>query len=276
MGFWGDEGLAVQQYKEMNRGDFDGHWFVPSAPLPQYTKFSHRPVAEVPGMRDVAKPFVGQAIVDHHLHRQLVADRLQDLGYPQTAAAIRDELPKSDRTRKGNFGEVIASEHLVQRYGYLMPVFKLRFRDHPNLPMRGEDVIAFVRDAHGSITKVCVGEAKVIVAFAHQTVEKAHERLAYTYHPHPETLHLIVSILHERGDHAFARDVDRLRDRLASGVVAQENWIFIITDDAPPDPFVRLESMPQVVSSLNCVNLRLSDLSVLVTDLFTNPAIEVP
>lgn len=259
----------------MNRGNFDGHWLTPSGPLPQYTKFSHRPVGEVAGVRDAAKPSLSQAIVDHHLHRQLVADRLRDLGHLQTAAVIADELPKSDRTRKGNFGEVIASEHLVQRYGFLMPVFKLRFRDHPNLPMRGEDVIAFVRDAQGAITKVCVGEAKVIVAFAHQTVEKAHERLAYTYHPHPETLHLIVSILHERGDHAFARDVDRLRDRLASGAVAQENWIFIITDDAPQDPFVRLESMPQVVPSLNCVNLRLPDLSAFVTDLFTNPVIEV-
>lgn len=149
----------------MNRGNFDGHWLALSAALPHYTKFSHRPVAEVAGTRTLTKPCLSQAIVDHHLHRQLVADRLRELGYNQTAAVIAAELPTSDRTRKGNFGEVVASEHLVQRYGYVMPVLKLRFRDHPNLPMRGEDVIAFVRDAQGVITKVCVGEAKVVVAF---------------------------------------------------------------------------------------------------------------
>jgi hypothetical protein len=69
---------------------------------------------------------------------------------------------------------------VAQRGRYAMPVFKGRFRDHQNLPMRDEDMVAFVTDANGTITKVCIGEAKTLVAFAAQAVASAHERVKKT------------------------------------------------------------------------------------------------
>lgn len=257
----------------MNRTDFDSHWLAPSDSLPAYSKFVHRPIRELDGIRNEVKPHLGASIVDHHTHRTRVADLLKELGHEATAAKIAKELPKSDRTRKGNFGEVIASEHLVQRHGYYMPVFKLRFRDHANLPMRGEDIIAFGRDAAGSINKVCIGEAKTVLAFASQKVIDAHERLEKTYRPHPETLHLIAEILYDRGDNELARQVDQLLQKLANKTVDQENWIFLITANQPGDPFGQIEALESVVPNLNCVNLRLQNLSEFVTELFEHPII---
>lgn len=257
----------------MDRSDYDSHWLNPGAAIAGYTKFAHRPMAEVPNARDLVKPHLSAAIVDHHTHRARVAHLLADLGYAATAAEIAARLPKNDRTRKGNFGEVVASEHLRQRHGYAMPVFKLRFRDHQNLPMRGEDIVAFVTDVNGTITRVCIGEAKTLVAFAGQTVTSAHERLEKTYRPTPETLHMIAEILYERGEVAQAREMDRILQRLAAKTIEQENWIFVITDNAPADPFGNIEALQAVVPNLHCVNLRLPDLSQFVTDLFEQPQI---
>lgn len=259
----------------MDRSDYDSNWLNPGAAVAGYTKFTHRPMAEVPNIRDQVKPHLGAAIVDHHTHRNRVAHLLAELGYAATAAEIAARLPGNDRTRKGNFGEVVASEHLLQRHAYRMPVFKLRFRDHPNLPMRGEDIVAFVTEADGTITRVCVGEAKTLVAFTAQTIKSAHERLEKTYRPTPETLHMIAEILYDRGEKELAREMDRILQRLAAKTIQQENWIFVITGDAPADPFGSLQSLQTVVPNLNCVNLFLPDLSQLVTDLFDHPHIAI-
>lgn len=176
----------------MDRSDYDRHWLNPAAAVAGYTKFAHRPMAEIPNARDLVKPHLSAAIVDHHTHRSRAAHLLAELGHTATAAEIAIRLPKNDRTRKGNFGEVVASEHLRQRHGYAMPVFKLRFRDHQNLPMRGEDIVAFVTDANGMITKVCIGEAKTLVTFAGQTVASAHERLKKT------ARHILAALENER------------------------------------------------------------------------------
>ena len=259
----------------MDRSDYDTTWLNPGAVVAEYTKFTHRPMSEVPNIRDQVKPHLGAAIVDHHTHRERVANLLAQLGHTATATAIADRLPINDRTRKGNFGEVVASEHLLQRHSYRMPVFKLRFRDHPNLPMRGEDIVAFVTDADGTITRVCVGEAKTLVNFSAQTIKFAHERLEKTYRPNPETLHMIAEILYERGETELAREIDQVIQKLAEKTIQQENWIFVITGDAPVDPFGCLQSLETVVPNLNCVNLFLPKLSQFVTDLFDNPQIVV-
>ena len=224
-------------------------------------------------MRDLVKPHLSAAIVDHHTHRGRVARLLADLGYKETAAEIATRLPQSDRARKGNFGEVVASEHLCQRHGYAMPVFKLRFRDHQNLPMRGEDIVAFATAVNGTITKVCIGEAKTLVTFAGQTVISAHERLEKTYRPTPETLHMIAEILYDRGNVELAHEMDLILQRLAAKAIERENWIFVITDNAPADPFGDIEALQTVVPNLHCVNLRLPGLSQFVTNLFEHPQI---
>ena len=251
----------------ITRENFDSHWVDPFVPTPASTRAVLKPLVERNAIRDQIRQPLADAVLEHHSHRERVAARLTALGHDRTAAWIRQQLPRDDRTRKGNFGEVVSSEHLCQRYGYVMPVFKLRYRDNPELPMRGEDVVAF-KMTSSQIDAVVIGEAKTVRRFATQTVLDAHERLRTAYNPRPMTLSMLAEILYGMEQMALAEQVDIVSDRLAEGSFPREYWIFLINEVQPPAPFACLDTLPAVVSPLHCVSLPLADFNAFINSVF--------
>ena len=254
----------------VNRNNFAIIWLEPARPSADYTKFKHAPVKEKEGARESIKAALTEAILDHHLHRRVIEGALKRLGFPGAAQHLSSLLPKEERIQKGNFGEVVASEHLRQRYGYEMPVFKLRYMDTPKMPMRGEDIIAFVME-RDRIMAICVGEAKTLEHFERSKVKEAHDRLSVAYHPHPTSLPLISNVLHIGGEHDLAEQVDAILETLASKDFPRHNWIFLITGNKPRKPFHAIQESESVVEDLHCVNLHLRGLSSFVSELFNNP-----
>jgi hypothetical protein len=202
-----------------------------------------------------------------------VAYYLERLGQPAAAQRIREFLPKPDTTRKGNFGEVVASEHLVQRYSYVVPVLKLRFRERSDVPTRGEDIVAFLLSPEGDIKRLCIGEAKTRVTYGSRAVREGHDRLVGAYHPRPETLSLIIELLYNKGDNALARKVEGVLESLASTGFPRDNWLFVITESGTADPFGAIQQLNDVVPQLSCVDLQLEGLSQFVAELFDRPCI---
>ncbi len=151
-----------------------------------------------------------------------------------------------------------------------MPVFKLRYMDHPNMPMRGEDLVAFRLSDEGVIAGLCVGEAKTLRQFRPQEVRDAHIRLRQAYHPHPVSLLLISSILHTQGS-PLAEQIDTILETLALRPFPRDNWIFIITGNDPSDPFSAIEVADDVLENLTCVNLCLTELETIIQDAFDRP-----
>lgn len=258
---------------DINRDNFDAFWLESGDSSKGYNKFKHLPVKEKKGARESVKLALSKAVLDHHFHRERIKGALERLGFPEAAEFFSTCLPKKGNTRKGNFGEVVASEHLRQRYGYKMPVFKLRFMDNPDMPMRGEDIVAFEVAEDNRITAICLGEAKTLGSYNRSKVEEAHKRLFIAYHPYPVTLSLISNILHERGDHDLANQVDNILEILVSKPFRQHNWIFIITGDQPSDPFGFIEKIDTVVKNLTTVSLYLPQLSSFINEIFENPDI---
>lgn len=254
----------------LNRTNFDGIWLTQLPQRTGYTRFLHRPVAERAEVRREIEDHLSEALLDHHVAPEAVSGALRRRGFRRAAEYLTSRLPADDRTRTGNFGEVLASEHLRQRYGYQMPVFKLRFMDNPRMPMRGEDLVAFRLDGRQRITALCVGESKALQEFDARQVEEAHERLKQAYRPHPVSLLLISNILHEKGD-SLADQVDAILETLGTRPVRRENWIFIFTGNRPRDPFSAVEQLPDVVENLSCVDLHLEGLADLITALFNRP-----
>lgn len=255
----------------LSRETFDLHWLTHRPTSKDYKRLSHYPLREISGSRNQIRDCLSQALIDHHMNRQRLADRLATLGYEGVAQFIKSELPRDDRTRKGNFGEIVASEHLIQRHGYTMPVFKIRFRDSYNMPMRGEDIVAFEMDAKNHIKSVIIGEAKTIQRFRRATLKHAHERLRIAYRPRPMTLSMLAEILYDRGNDTFALEIDRVSDRLMKRAFPRSNWIFMITERQARDAFRILEEEDDLVPNLNCVSLALEELTEFINDLFDNP-----
>jgi len=259
---------------DVNRDNFDSLWLESDNSGKSYIKFQHLPVKEKDEIRESVKPALVESILDHHFQSQRIKGSLERLGFAKAAKYFITQLPKEDRTRKGNFGEVVASEHLCQRYGYKMPVFKLRFMDNPNMPMRGEDVVAFEIAEDNKITAICIGEAKTMERYNRDKVEKAHKRLVISYHPHPVTLSLISNILHERGNHDLAEQIDVIVETLGLRSVPRHNWLFVITGNQPRDPFGPIEEIDDVIENLRTVSLYLPQLSSFIKEIFENPAIQ--
>jgi hypothetical protein len=256
---------------QVTRNNFDATWLEPTQPAETYTKFSHIALREKQGVRPSIKAALAQAVIDHHLHYKIVARKLKKYGYSKTAAFLSSRLPRDHKTRMGNFGEVVSTEHLRQGCGYETPVFKLRFAENFGLPMRGEDIIAFRIDASGRIVRMCVGEAKASDAFHRDVVVRAHARLDKAYHPFPVSLSMIANILYDRGDDDLGEQVERIIERLATRPFPRDNWIFVITGSLPHDPFSAVEGGSKVVESLSCVDIHLSDLTSFVNDVFDQP-----
>jgi hypothetical protein len=261
---------------EITRENFDGHWLRQrrgrkAAKASKTPKFKAVSFEESEGIRDEVHNPLLLAVYDHHVHPDRVASKLRRLGYDEAAKALLENLPKADATRKGNFGEVVASEHLRQRHGFDMPVFKLRYADNPHMPLRGEDLVAFEMDPKKGIAALCIGEAKVRTTNSAAAVREAHERLSDAYHPYPVALSLIASVLHDQGAHGLADQVDELMEMVADGRFPRSNWIFVITENRPKDAFEVLVDEEETFENLICVHVQLDGLGGLVTSLFESP-----
>lgn len=258
----------------LSRRTFDGYWLQGVTEAPTATHgFERHILEEKDGIRPTIQPHLIEALQDHHIHRRRIADALNTLGHTEAASFFAAEMPRSNNTRKGNFGEVVASEHLMQRYGYHMPVFKLRYRDSTELPMRGEDIIAFALDAANHIERVIVGEAKAIVAFATRTVVEANERLCTAFSPRPMTLSLIAELLYAEGNDALGREVDRVAYEFTRRAFPRECWLFLINQTQPADAFDVLADGRPLAPSLRCVRLSLGEMTAFVNTLFSAPIV---
>ncbi len=243
----------------------------PSPAGEPYSRFDHLVLRERPGSRGNILPQLAALAVEHHTHPRSVAF-FQSHGFSKLAEYIATRLPSNHKARMGNFGEVLATEHLRQCHGVSFPVFKLRFTDNPQMPARGEDAVGFLLDADGRITEVCIGEAKTIAEFRKKVVTDAHVRLRDGCHPYPVTLGLIAEILRAGEKHTEADAVEEVMVTLSRKEIPRQNWIFLITGDAPDKPFSALEDESEtdpLLTPLTCVQLHLEDVKALVDAIFT-------
>jgi hypothetical protein len=255
----------------IHRNNFDSVWLVPGAKKVIYTKFIHTPIREKSGVRGSIKSALREAVVDHHKHLRVVAKLLKKHGFKKASGILSSQLPRSSNTRMGNFGEVVSSEHLRQRYGYAMPVFKLRYMDNFLMPMRGEDILCFELNQKARILSICLGEAKTLGKYQTSAAVAAHDRLANAFNPFPVCLSLIANVLYDRDENELADQIEDIIASLPSKAFPLKNWIFIVSGDEHQNPFEVVEKQSTVVKNLSCVDIYLPDLQEFVKEIFDSP-----
>jgi hypothetical protein len=78
----------------------------------------------------------------------------------EAADLIRDKLPTKKAIRSGDLGEIYATEWIDAHSDYRAPIKRLRWKDHRNMAMRGEDVIGIRQDAQSQRLHFLKTEAK--------------------------------------------------------------------------------------------------------------------
>ncbi|WP_291997141.1 Hachiman antiphage defense system protein HamA [Candidatus Accumulibacter sp. ACC012] len=110
----------------------------------------------------------------HYASEEQVARALARLGKPAAAALIQGKLPTTKAIRSGDLGEIYATEWIdAHSGGYHAPIKRLRWKDHRNMAMRGDDVIGILQDAQTQRLHFLKTEAKSRITLNAQVLKEA-------------------------------------------------------------------------------------------------------
>ena len=109
----------------------------------------------------------------HYAAEERIAAALARLGKATAAQMITDLLPQTPQIRSGDLGEIYATEWIDAHSGYRAPIKRLRWKDHRNMAMRGDDVIGMILDPATQRLRFLKTEAKSRIDLRAQTLEEA-------------------------------------------------------------------------------------------------------
>lgn len=109
----------------------------------------------------------------HYASGEKVARALRRLGKPATAALIESKLPTIKTLRSGELGEIYATEWIKANTVYHVPINRLRWKDHRNMAMRGDDVIGIFQDPQTKRLYFLKAEAKSRVQLTAKVLAEA-------------------------------------------------------------------------------------------------------
>ena len=114
----------------------------------------------------------------HYASEERVANALRRLGKPAAATIIEEKLPRTNRSRSGDLAEIYATEWIdTHSGGYQAPIKRLRWKDHSNMAMRGEDVIGMRLDPQSQRLQFLKTEAKSRGNLSSQALDEARAAL---------------------------------------------------------------------------------------------------
>jgi hypothetical protein len=163
---------------------------------------------------------------------QRIASILSRFGKPQAAEYLENKLPTSRKARSGDLGEILAGQYASRELGYRI-ITRLRWKDHPEMAMRGDDIIG-VRISRSGPIGFLNGESKSRAHLNAAAVEDADEALQRNNGlPSPHALAFVTDRLFENGDDDLALQIDRAQ--LQQGITEQQvlQLLFTFTGNDP-------------------------------------------
>lgn len=174
-------------------------------------------------------------VPSHYASEEQVARALARLGKPAAAALIESKLPTTKQIRSGDLGEIYATEWIdAHSGGYRAPIKRLRWKDHRNMAMRGDDVIGILQDPQSQRLQFLKTEAKSRATLSAQVLTEARAGLDKNEGlPSAHALHFISARLLELGNLPLADAIDDAL--LKHGVPPQSvrHLLFTFSGNAP-------------------------------------------
>lgn len=186
----------------------------------------------------------------HYASEEQVARALARLGKPAAAALIQGRLPTTKAIRSGDLGEIYATEWIDAHSRYRAPIKRLRWKDHRNMAMRGDDVIGILQDAQTQRLHFLKTEAKSRAALTAQVLTDARAALDKDGGlPSAHALSFISAQLLELGNLPLADAVDDAL--LKHGIPTQNVRHLLFTfSGTPPDALLTaaLQAYPGAIT----------------------------
>ncbi len=149
-----------------------------------------------PAKLGAAVDIVAEVVPDHYVTPGRLADLLTRLGREKVATYVAEKLPTTKQIKSGDLGEILCTTFIHESTPFKLGIKRLRWKDHRNMSMRGDDVLAFDLGAGAAGLKVLKAEAKSGVKMQAGTVGKAREALsAFGELPSPHAMSFVADRL---------------------------------------------------------------------------------
>lgn len=171
----------------------------------------------------------------HYASEEQVARAFARLGKPAAAALIQSKLPTTKAIRSGDLGEIYATEWIDAHSGsYHAPIKRLRWKDHRNMAMRGDDVIGIFQDAQTQRLYFLKTEAKSRITLTAQVLNEARAGLEKDGGlPSAHALSFISARLLELGNLPLADAIDDALLKHGIPVQNVRHLLFTFSGNAP-------------------------------------------
>ena len=182
----------------------------------------------------VACELVAAVVPEHFASPERISHILDRLGKPKAAAYLREKLPRTPSARSGDLGEILATQYIDERTEYTTPINRLRWKDHREMAMRGDDVIGIAFPEGDTPIKFIKTEVKSRAKLSTAVVQEARLGLDYCDGlPSPHALTFISDRLHEMGQDGLADHIEcaQLQDGITEEQV--QHLFFTFCGNAP-------------------------------------------
>jgi hypothetical protein len=194
-----DEGGAVTKFKD---------WCVES----EVSVASHKLnllTAEVAKAPDAIK-LMAKAILEYYASPVRVAALLRTLGRRAVAKYIEEKLPTKPKIQSGELAEILCTAYVYETTPYTQGIKRLRWKDHRDMSMRGEDLLAFNLNSKNGRLDVLKAEVKSREKLTSTVVGQAREALSSNSGlPSPHAMSMVADRLHETGETVLADALDK-------------------------------------------------------------------
>jgi len=122
---------------------------------------------------------------------------------------------------------------VIEATTFKLGIKRLRWKDHRNMSMRGEDVLAFSLGPTGGALKILKAEVKSRAAMTTSVIEEARAALSGNKElPSPHAISFVADRLNEAGDAALCEALDKaqLKDGLKVSQVTHMLFTFSGSD----------------------------------------------
>ena len=209
------------------------------------------------------------ALPDYYIDPQSIAGTLARLGKNAAAQKLLTKIPEAKKIRSGDLGEVLATDYIEESTEYTVPIRKLRWRDHRNMAMRGDDVIGISVDQQHQTIKFLKTEAKANKALSRKVLQEARDELDLDDgFPAPHALEFVSERLRETGNQALSDLIEKVQ--LVDGIRENQVEHLLFTFTASDPATLQKESFDAYDGNIKqtSVGFRVTEHQKLIADVY--------
>lgn len=184
---------------------------------------------------------VAASVPSHYAFEERVVHILNKFGKEKAAAYLREKLPEQPKIRSGDLGEILATQFIDEFTKFNAPINRLRWKDHREMAMRGDDIIGIALNDSDNTIKFLKCEAKSRKSLTTSVVQQARQALNNCGgFPTPHSLAFISDRLYETDQDELADLITQAQLRDGISEEQMQHLTFTFSGNMP-DSFLKVD-----------------------------------